>query len=1264
MRHVPSQRVTVGAVVAAIIGGFTVASYAPSAPAADKSDEELQEVVVTGSRIARRDNEASSPLVTVDSATLENRSGLNIESYLNQLPTYNPASTPTSEATNSDVQISAINSVGIASISLRGFGANRSLVLVDGRRAVPTNALMVVDTNSIPSSMIRSVEIISGGASATYGADAMGGVSNFLLRRDFQGLQTDFQYGISDVGDNNEFRASLLTGTKIADGRGSIVFAAEYYNREAAYDKNRKFYKDSYSDPTVGSNALFLFGANGWNQSTRPTSKYALGAVTGKAPTAVTGFSGALTGSTLLFNANGSVYNPNGNNLDTWQTTGAGGHPVDGFQFAYTTRYDPGACNSTNLTTCPNGPGALVQGLKYNEVEGYTSSPQTRYAFMGSAKYDITDKLHFMSSARFATSITTTFLIPTNASTGWEVTIPYNATTDSPFLPSLNYADQATLTNLAQYMDENTVIPTNLANPNFIPHGRLNALGVAQAQHPVSRQQAILLNSRTNVYCLTGSTGCSTAANSNLTPTTNTALVGTTAFNGLTGGWEMDTFPLNSFGRRATKDTNEAWQVEAGLTYDLPIKDWTSEIYFSHGESSTYNVAFGNNSLGRWRVENLANDYGFHSNLTANTALPGGLGEGLGVSPGFGTVAVPCTTGFYDTIFKGDAKPSADCQYAVQAPLQTRTQNQQDNFEANFQGGIVNLPAGELRGAFGYQQRRNASQFNPDILQSTASFTDQVIGVYPTGYLQKQTIDQDLWAELAIPVLADLPFLKKLELEVGGRHSSYSTTDSTNTYKINANIQINEWLRFRGGFNRATRAPNLGELYLPIQQIFGGGATYGDPCGLRSFAPFGAGGAQDVTYYDANGVKEVATDSARAGGQTAAGANSAYLICKAQMGAAGSLYFYGDPNGNPATNPLARAVTPQPGGTGGTLWNNQIGNPNLNSEKAKTWTAGMVLQSHFESPLLRRMTATIDWYKISIDDAILPYSGDYAGFLCYGAVQVTSAADAAAQAASPACQNMPRNSVTGGQLSSLISYANQAWVKTTGVDFTVNWSAQLADMGLNSLPGSVGVSVTGTRLGSYKTKQSAANYDPVIEWRGSLGPSLSSFNGGSYDYRFNTNLTYNLPTFGFGLGWRHLPSVNGAGVASQRAIVENDQRVAAGGPGVTLNYTPTAALKVKSYDNFDLTGYYNVTETVSMRFGINNLFDVQPRSVARSAGRPYNTSLSAAQNSANMAAICNGAPGCVAPTGYSLASTGQGSSSGGYYDVVGRRYFVGFKAKF
>src|SRR5690606_4980379 len=154
-----------------------------------QDEDSLEEVVITGSRIVRRDYESNSPIVTVDQADFEQQAGLNIESYLNQLPEYNPAASPVTS--QGDVQITPVNSVGIASISLRGFGANRSLVLVNGHRPTPINALMVTDINGVPSALVERVETITGGASAVYGADAIGGVTNFILRNNFEGFEVD-----------------------------------------------------------------------------------------------------------------------------------------------------------------------------------------------------------------------------------------------------------------------------------------------------------------------------------------------------------------------------------------------------------------------------------------------------------------------------------------------------------------------------------------------------------------------------------------------------------------------------------------------------------------------------------------------------------------------------------------------------------------------------------------------------------------------------------------------------------------------------------------------------------------------------------------------------------------------------------------------------------------------------------------------------------------------------------------------------------------
>ena len=208
------------------------------------------------------------------------------------------------------------------------------------------------------------------------------------------------------------------------------------------------------------------------------------------------------------------------------------------------------------------------------------------------------------------------------------------------------------------------------------------------------------------------------------------------------------------------------------------------------------------------------------------------------------------------------------------------------------------------------------------------------------------------------------------------------------------------------------------------------------------------------------------------------------------------------------------------------------------------------------------------------------------------------------------------------------------------------------------------MNVTGSWLNTYKTKQSPASYDPVIEWKGSLGPALQSFNAGAYDYRLFTNLSYNLASFGVNLRWRHLPEVKPAAKATEAAIIANNARVVAGGAGTRLSYTPTTAYNIAQFDQFDLSAFWTINDTLSLRFGVDNVLDAQPPATGRTAGRPYNSALTPAQNAANLAAVCAGAVGCQNPTAYSLPNSGLGTTNGGFYDVLGRRYFVAVKAKF
>lgn len=217
----------------------TIAFVALAAPAQaqeasqDEGASSANDIVVTGSRISRRDFIAESPVTTYGEDSLQMQGPSTIAQSLNQLPQF--AAIDGGPSASGSKQ-------GRASANLRGLGITRTLVLLDGRRLQPSDAQGTIDLNTIPTALLGSVEVITGGASATYGSDAISGVVNFKLRRDFTGIVGDVQAGVSDRGDARTFDISLAAGTTFAEGRGSIMGAVSYFDREGVFGRQRDFF--------------------------------------------------------------------------------------------------------------------------------------------------------------------------------------------------------------------------------------------------------------------------------------------------------------------------------------------------------------------------------------------------------------------------------------------------------------------------------------------------------------------------------------------------------------------------------------------------------------------------------------------------------------------------------------------------------------------------------------------------------------------------------------------------------------------------------------------------------------------------------------------------------------------------------------------------------------------------------------------------------------------------------------------------------------
>lgn len=213
---------------------------ATPAYAQDGASEDGGMILVTGSRIQRRNVDTAAPVAVVDSEEFSLSGTVNVENVVNTLPQVVPGFTSNSNNPGT----------GTATLNLRGLGSTRTMVLVNGRRWMFYDTSQVVDLNTIPSFLLDSVDVVTGGASAVYGSDAIAGVVNFRLR-DIDGVELGGQYSLTDRGDGDRYEIHGAIGGEFADGRGHVTAYAEYYNREPVFQGDR-----SFSNFAIGAEAF------------------------------------------------------------------------------------------------------------------------------------------------------------------------------------------------------------------------------------------------------------------------------------------------------------------------------------------------------------------------------------------------------------------------------------------------------------------------------------------------------------------------------------------------------------------------------------------------------------------------------------------------------------------------------------------------------------------------------------------------------------------------------------------------------------------------------------------------------------------------------------------------------------------------------------------------------------------------------------------------------------------------------------------------
>lgn len=1000
--------------------------------AQDASEEPVAEqgeaIVVTGSRIQRRDFESISPIVTANDALLKASSTSAIETSLNKLPGFTPVQTP---ALGGDVQPTATSTPGAATVSLRGLGTNRNLVLVDGRRATPANALGVVDINTIPAAAIDRVEVITGGASATYGADAVAGVVNFILKKNFQGLELDASVGMTEHGDGAEYTFSGLMGTNFDDGRGNITIGLSMNQRESAYRRDREWFVDTWKDPRfVGTEFFPAFSGFQPYGGVNPTqASY-----------------DALFGAGAVGAGNRLYFNPDGTAFTGFFQSPAGG--VDRFT---------GDLTGTKWKLQADGT------LGQNFLDELVVLPLTRYNIYARGNYEINDWIGVFGQATFTHVSTHTIQQPSPSVNGW-----------SALVPSSN------------------PVPTELRG---ILDSRVLPVGISQATRD-------MLN-------------CDPSA------------VAGAAGSGASCDWQL-TYYLDYANREAKTDVM-TYNMVAGLEGSIPGADWTWEFYVSHGESSTNTLITGTASLSRLREVLSSPNWGAGFSARGNAAFGG-----------FGASSATCTSGLDP--FNMNLNISKDCIEAIAADLKNRSIMQQTVAEFNAQGKLFTLPAGEVRTAVGASYRNNKYTFINDTLTSQGrSFLDQVVGIYPSGDSQGQIDVQEVYGEVLIPVLADLPAIRRFEITLGARSSTYNTTGHNFTWKAMADWEVTDWMRLRGGYNSAVRAPNVAELYLAPQQTFTA-AGGGDVCRLNNPLSYSANTATNGNAANVQAVCRILMDQSIAGTAD---------------------IFYGNPQFYNAVGPAFAFPT-------------LVGNLDVRPEKAKTWTVGAVIQSPFDSNLFSRLRLSVDYYNIAVDDAIGPQTLDSAQRACFDPTfNPAIANNPTAAAANPFCQQIGRVAGDGALGNVAVTYLNNGRFRTEGVDVQLDWAVPVG-------PGTFNINTVFNYLITLKSAalpESAGPAGALVEYAGTLGPAGSAgisengLNPGSFRWKMFNTFGYSVGPATLSLQWQHLPSAKSIAYPS-------------------TNNTPFVGSP--AYDLFNLNGSYAVTDNVVMRFGVDNLFNRAP----------------------------------------------------------------------
>ncbi len=780
------------------------ANDATQAPAAAAGRTGGDEIVVTGSRIASPTITSVSPVQVVSDLQIDQSGVSNVQDLLLENPVFGA---PALSRTNSAFLTSG---TGAATVDLRNLGTDRTLVLINGRRVVagiPGSA--TVDLNMIPSQFIQRVDILTGGASSLYGSDAVAGVVNFVYKTNFEGIEGNAQYGLTERGDNRDYQANVTVGSNFSDNRGNIMMHLGYTNQGQLLSRQRPNTRLDDTDTAFGF--------------TGDPADYGIpreGTLSGIPPQGV-------------FTSGGCQF--------TYGPTGAleRGFSASG-----------GTISAAQSTACGVPAGTALPARGFNRQNYRTIAvPVERYLFAARAHYDLTDNIRFIGEGTYA----------------------------------------------------KTTSSRNIEPFGFSSAGAGGAYSGVGGNAPIETR---VLTPGTNAFTIVRNPFVPDAIYNAATDTNGDGLRDI--------GFSRR---LLEFGNRRSSTTRDIYRFVAGFEGDVFADKFHWDLTYNYGQTTE-----NQNGNGQINTVNFRN--AFNVVTAQSVGLAGGNTPVCADANARNTGCVPVNIFGLNTV-----SPEAIAYLQADQTFQTRITQQV--VQGNFSGSVVDLPAGPLGVAVGFEYRKETSREDNDSLTNQGLNGGNALPDTSGSFDVKE-----IYGEINVPLIHDTPFFRQLNLRGSGRISDYSTVGTVYSYSGGVEWMPIEAVRFSGTYARAVRAPNIGELFTGPSQTF---PSVTDPCvGVRAT---GGGALGDACRAAPGVLTNIAASST--------GAFAATLL---------------DRQGVSGFN---------------------TGNPNLRQETSDSWTASMTINPR-EINALRNTVLRVDYFNIRIRDAINSFPRQFILDQCYG----------------------------------------------------------------------------------------------------------------------------------------------------------------------------------------------------------------------------------------------------------------------------------------